>query len=65
MAELLDGDRLAPRSIGISYVIVATNARELPGALPFFSKLNLVRSREFLEQALDFDVSVSFVPQQE
>jgi uncharacterized protein (TIGR04141 family) len=64
MAALIDLERLQPRAIQITYVIVATNSQELPNALPFFSKLNLVRSREFLEQALDYDVAISFVKEQ-
>lgn len=63
MSTLLSADRLGPRSIGITYVIVASNPGALPGALPFFSKLNLVRSREFLEDALDFPVTAAWVRQ--
>lgn len=65
MADLFSAERMPPRSVEVTYVIVASNADELPGALPFFSKLNLVRSREFLEHALDYDVSAAWVVQAE
>lgn len=63
MADLLGGDRLTPGAIEITYVILTDHPATLPSGLPFFSKLNLVRSREYLENTLDFDVAASFVHQ--
>jgi uncharacterized protein (TIGR04141 family) len=63
LIKALRPERLQPRSITITFVIVAANATDLPNALPFFSKLNLVRTREFLENALDFDVAAAWVTQ--
>jgi uncharacterized protein (TIGR04141 family) len=63
MATAIGADRLAAGSLEVTYAIVAEHPAALPGALPFFSKLNLVRARDFLESTLDFDVATTFVRQ--
>ncbi len=45
------------RSKTVVYAVVASNAAELPGKLPFFSRLNLWQAHRFLTATLDYRVA--------
>jgi uncharacterized protein (TIGR04141 family) len=40
----------------VVYAVIAKNAADLPGRLPFFSRLNLWHTERFLSSALEYDV---------
>lgn len=52
-----------PRQFEIVFAVVAKNAPDLPMALPFFSKLNLVRTAKEISRTLGY--RVAFAPIQE
>jgi uncharacterized protein (TIGR04141 family) len=43
----------------VVYAVVTNRPEDFPGNLPFFSRLNLVRTSEFLSGTLDYRVSVT------
>jgi uncharacterized protein (TIGR04141 family) len=50
------------RAKTVVYAVVADNAADLPGKLPFFSRLNLWQARRFLAGQLDYRVAFVGVP---
>lgn len=51
-----------PRTKTVVYAVIAKNAGELPGRLPFFSRLNLWQAKRFLSTSLDYNVEFVGVP---
>jgi uncharacterized protein (TIGR04141 family) len=50
------------RAKTVVYAVVADNAADLPGKLPFFSRLNLWQARRFLAGQLDYQVTFVGIP---
>ena len=50
------------RSKTVVYAVIASNAAELPGKLPFFSRLNLWQAHRFLTATLDYRVAFVGIP---
>jgi uncharacterized protein (TIGR04141 family) len=50
------------RAFTVAYAVIAKNAADLPGKLPFFSRLNLWHARRFLAGTLDYQVAFARVP---
>jgi uncharacterized protein (TIGR04141 family) len=60
---LLD-DPYDVRTKTVVYAVIAENATDLPGKLPFFSRLNLWQARRFLSATLDYQVTFLGIPYQ-
>lgn len=50
------------RTKTVVYAVIANNAADLPGKLPFFSRLNLWQARRFLAGTLDYEVAFVGIP---
>lgn len=50
--------RFEPRAFEVVYAVITNRPAGFPANLPFFSRLNLVRTWEFLSGTLDYQVSV-------
>ena len=71
-AAYLDAEGRVPGSLLLSpfdartktvvYAVIASNAAQLPGKLPFFSRLNLWQAHRYLAATLDFQVEFLGIP---
>ncbi|MEX0796987.1 MAG: DUF6119 family protein [Acidimicrobiia bacterium] len=63
IAASIPNDRVGFQEFEVVYAVITRNSALLPGSLPFFSKLNLVRTADELRRTHDFRVSVLPVEQ--
>jgi uncharacterized protein (TIGR04141 family) len=55
-------DPYSPAAHTVVYAVIAKNAADLPGKLPFFSRLNLWHAARFLASTLDYRVAFTGIP---
>lgn len=60
-AAVFSMDPYRAGDVRVVYAVIASNAADLPGRLPFFSRLNLWHARRFLAATLDYRVAFSGV----
>jgi uncharacterized protein (TIGR04141 family) len=61
-AALFRVSPFSPAAYTVVYAVIAKNATELPGKLPFFSRLNLWHASRFLTSTLDYRVAFVGIP---
>jgi uncharacterized protein (TIGR04141 family) len=61
-AALFRANPYLPAAHTVVYAVIAKNAGDLPGKLPFFSRLNLWHAARFLVSTLDYGVAFTGIP---